>query len=61
MQNRQYIPLIVINIYAPTKVKHTAQIDLIEHIRPKIEEYSDQNIILADFNTCLNIELDKLD
>ena len=36
------------------------QIEFIENIKPKIDEYSDKNIILGgDFNTYLNIELDK--
>ena len=53
-------PLIIINIYAPTKDKHSAQINFIENIKPKIDEYSDQNIIIGgDLNTYLDIELDK--
>ena len=53
-------PLIIINVYAPTKDKHSLQINFIENIKSKIDEYSDKNIILGgDLNTYLNIKLDK--
>ena len=54
------IPLIIINIYAPTKDKQNDQINFIQNIKEKIDEYSGQNLILGgDYNTYLNIELDK--
>ena len=53
-------PLIIINVYAPTKDKHSLQMNFIENIKSKIDEYSDKNIILGgDLNTYLNIKLDK--
>ena len=42
-------------MYAPTKDKHSAQINFIENIKPKKDEYSDQNIIIGgDLNTHLD-------
>lgn len=53
-------PLIIINIYAPTKGKHGVQINFIEHIKHNIDEYSDQNIITrGNLNTNLNIKIVK--
>ena len=53
-------PLIIVNLYSPTKDKHSAQLNFIENIKPKIDEYSDKNIIIGgDLNTYLDINLDK--
>lgn len=53
-------PLVLMNIYAPTKDKPKEQAVFIEQIFDILQEYQDKNIILAgDFNTYLNPDKDK--
>ena len=52
--------IILINIYSPTKDNPSGQDNFYNYIYEIIESYSDKNIIIGgDFNTYLNINLDK--
>ena len=54
------IPLILINIYAPTKDNVKEQHLFFSKLKTLLDEYSDRNIIIGgDFNTCLNPSIDK--
>ena len=53
-------PIILVNIYAPTKNHENEQMAFLNFISERLEEYIDKNIILGgDFNVCLNQDLDK--
>ena len=52
--------LTLINIYCPTKDNQPAQIEFIDMVKSKLEEYGKTNIILAgDLNTYLDVNIDK--
>ena len=52
--------LTLINIYSPTKDKVTKQLDFLIELKSFIDIYSDENFIIGgDFNTYLDINLDK--
>ena len=54
-------PLIIINIYCPTKDNHHAQISFLDNLITQIDNYSEMNILLGgDLNTYLDVEKDKL-
>ena len=53
-------PLILVNVYAPTKDNVEAQNFFLEKLRELIEKYSDKPIVIGgDFNTYLNANIDK--
>ena len=53
-------PIVIINLYAPTKDNAAGQNDFIEKLNSLVEEYSDKPLIIGgDFNICLNLKLDK--
>ena len=53
-------PMILCNIYAPTKDKQPEQIDFITFVENILQDYKDNNIIIGgDFNAYLNPNLDK--
>ena len=50
----------LINVYCPTKDDQELQLKFLEFINETLEKYCEENIIIAgDFNTYLNINLDK--
>ena len=52
--------LILVNVYAPTKDQREMQINFLEFIQERLQEYADKNLIIGgDFNICLNPILDK--
>ena len=53
-------PLIIINIYAPTKDQQELQLEFLSFVHDRLLEFSDKNILLGgDFNTCLDPTIDK--
>ena len=53
-------PLIIINVYAPTKDQQDLQLEFLSFVHDRLIEYSDKNILLGgDFNTCLDPAVDK--
>jgi len=54
------VNLMIVNVYAPTKDKCTAQVKFIEYITEILSGYADKAIVLGgDFNICLQPFLDK--
>ena len=54
-------PVVVISVYFPTKDKPKEQLSLLNYLRGVLINYGDQNIVIGgDFNTCLNMNLDKM-
>ena len=53
-------PLVIVNVYAPTKDQTDLQIQFMKLLKDYLEKYSDKNLIIGgDFNICLNYSLDK--
>ena len=52
--------LILVNVYAPTKDQREMQLNFLDFIQERLQEYADKNLIIGgDFNTCLNPVIDK--
>ena len=53
-------PVVMVNVYAPTKDKVLLQNSFLESLRNLVEKYSDKPMIIGgDFNICLNSMKDK--
>ena len=53
-------PLVLTNVYAPTKDNLDAQNSFLENLKYLLEEYSDKPFVIGgDFNTYLDPNLDK--
>ena len=53
-------PLLLINVYAPTKDMGNQQLLFSENLKSKLEKHGDKNVIIGgDFNTYLNPKVDK--
>ena len=53
-------PVVIINLYAPTKDQENLQLQFLKQVIECLEKYNDKNVIIGgDFNICLNNNLDK--
>ena len=54
------LPLVLLNIYAPTKDKPKEQLLFFRKLKNLLDDYIDRNFIIGgDFNICLNPTIDK--
>ena len=52
--------MVIISVYFPTKDKPKEQLLLLDYLRGLLINYGDQYIVIrGDFNTCLNMNLDR--
>jgi len=58
--NHNGTQLLILNVYAPTKDKVSAQVRFFQQLNTLLEDHIDKHLVIAgDFNTCLNPTLDK--
>ena len=59
--NMEQNVFVIINVYAPTKDKQQGQLLFLSHLKNIVDQYSDKALIIGgDFNTYLDVNLDKL-
>ena len=54
-----YVPIILANVYAPTKDKPKEQIDFLSTLKIFLSDCGNNIILGGDFNVCLQPEIDK--